>query len=80
MQYLRDINLETFIIVSFGIKKTNLAICDLGLLNLKTGKIVNRIYNSGSYGYCINRKFKSESSLEKYPLTKIIHIKQYCPF
>lgn len=80
MQYLRDIKLDTFIIVSFGIKGTNWAICDLGLLNLKTGKILNRVLNSGCYGYFIDRKFRAESKLSKYPLTKILEIKQPLPF
>lgn len=80
MQYLRNINLDTFIIVSYGIKGTDLFICDLGLLNSTTGKITNRIYNSGSYGYFINRKFKSESKLKKYPFTKVIAIKEKLPF
>lgn len=80
MQYLRNINLDTFIILSHGIKGTDLFICDLGLLNATTGKISNRIYNSGSYGYFINRKFKCESKLKKYPFTKIITIKEKLPF
>jgi hypothetical protein len=80
MQYLHNIKLDTFIIVSFGIKKTNLVITDLGLLNLHTGKITNRVLNSGCWGYFINRTFKSESKLPKYPLTKIITIKEQLPF
>lgn len=80
MQYLHNIKLDTFIIVSFGIKKTNLVITDLGLLNLSNGKITNRVLNSGCWGYFINRTFKSESKLPKYPLTKIIEIKQPLPF
>ena len=80
MQYLRNIQLDTFVIVSHGIKGTNLFITDLGLLNNTTGKITNRVYNSGSYGYYINRKFKSENGLNKYPITKILFIKQKLPF
>lgn len=80
MLYLQSINLDTFVIVSFGIKGTDWVITDFGLLNYKTGKIVNRILNSGCWGYFINRKFKAESKLNKYPLTKIIIIKEYIPF
>jgi len=79
MQYLRNLQFDPFIIVSHGIKGANLVITDLGLLNLKNGKITNRVYNSGSYGYFINRKFKSENKLPKYPLTKVLHIKQRPP-
>jgi len=80
MQYLKDIQNEVFIIVSFGIKFTNLLITDLGLLNYETGKIQKRCYNSGSYGYYICGKFKSEKTLNKYPITKIIHIQEKLPF
>ncbi len=80
MQYLRDINLDTIIIVYAGIKFTDLVLSDMGMINYKTGKVYNRILNSGCYGYFINRKFKSESSLQKYPLTKIIYIKEKLPF
>lgn len=80
MQYLHNIKLDTFIIISFGIKGTDFVISDLGLLNYKTGKIANRILNSGCWGYFIDRTFKSESKLPKYPLTKIIEIKQPLPF
>lgn len=80
MQYLQHIQLDTFIIVSHGIKNTDWLITDIGLLNCKTNKVVKRIYNSGCYGYYFNRKFKSESKLQKYPFTKIIHIKQKLPF
>lgn len=79
MQYLRNLQFDTFIIVSHGIKGSNLVITDLGLLNLTNGKITNRVYNSGSYGYFINRKFKSENKLLKYPLTKVLHIKKQSP-
>jgi hypothetical protein len=78
MQYFRDIELDTF--VTFGIKGTDWVICNWGLLNLKTGKILKRVYNSGSFGYFIDRKFKSESKLPKYPLTKILHFQQHLPF
>lgn len=80
MQYLRDIELDTFIVVTHGIKATDFVITDFGLLNYRTGKIVNRIYNSGCYGYFINRKFKSESKLPKYPLTKVLFVEQKLPF
>lgn len=80
MYYLRAIKLDTFIIVSFGIKYTDLVITDCGLLNYKTGKITNRVLNSGCYGYFINRKFKAESKLHKYPITRIIYIKEPMPF
>ena len=80
MQYLHNIKLDTFIIVSFGIKGTDLVISDLGLLNCKTGKITNRILNSGCWGYFIGRKFKSESKLPKYPLTKILYLQEQLPF
>ncbi len=84
MQYLQNIKLDTFIIVSYGVKGTDLFICDLGLLNATTGKIINRVYNSGSYGYFINRKFKSESKLKKYPIPVVIlgfvSEQIYCPF
>jgi hypothetical protein len=80
MQYLREFNLDTFVIISFGIKETELAICDLGLINLNTGKIAKRILNSGCYGYFIKRKFKAESKLKKYPLTKVLIIKEKMPF
>ena len=80
MQYLRNINLDTIIIVYAGIKHTDLVLSDIGMINYKTGKVYNRILNSGSYGYFINRKFKSESKLPKYPLTKVLAIKEQLPF
>jgi len=80
MQYLRDIQLDTFVIVSHGIKNTDFVISDLGLLNYKTGKILKRIYNSGCWGYFVNRKFKAESKLSKYPLTKVLFVEQQMPF
>lgn len=80
MQKIQSINLDTFIIVSYGVKETDFLITDLGLLNFKTKKIYKRILNSGCYGYFINRKFKAESKLNKYPLTYIIQIKEKLPF
>lgn len=80
MQKLCDINLDTFIIVSFGVKETNFLITDMGLLNYKSKKLYNRVLNSGCYGYFINRKFKAESKLNKYPLTFIIQIREKLPF
>ncbi len=80
MQYLKDIQHEVFVIVDFGIKFTKLLITDIGLLNFETGKIQKRCYNAGSYGYYINGKFKAESKLPKYPITKIIHIQEKLPF
>lgn len=65
MQYLRNINLDTFVIVSFGIKGTDLFITDLGLLEKSTGKIKKRVLNSGCYGYFIDRKFKAENKNAK---------------
>jgi hypothetical protein len=80
MQNLREINLDTIIIVYAGIKHTEFVLSDIGMINYKTYKVYNRILNSGCYGYFINRKFKSESKLQKYPLTKIISIKEKLPF
>ena len=80
MQYLREINLDTFVIVSYGIKGTDLFITDLGLLDKSTGKIKKRILNSGCWGYFIDRKFKSENKLPKYPVTEVIVIKEKLPF
>ena len=80
MQHIRHINLDTFIIVSFGIKDTDLFITDHGLLNKKKGVLYNRVFNSGSYGYFINRKFRAESKLQKYPITFIIPIIAHIPF
>lgn len=80
MQYLQHINLDTIIIIYAGVKNTDLVLSDFGLINYKSGKVYNRQLNSGCYGYFINRKFKSESGLEKYPLTKILTIKQKLPF
>lgn len=80
MQNLREINLDTIIIVYAGIKHTDFVLSDIGMINYKTCKVYNRILNSGCYGYFINRKFKSESKLQKYPLTKIISIKEKLPF
>jgi len=80
MQYIQDIQNEVFIIVSFGVKFTNLLITDLGLLNFDTGKIQKKCYNAGSYGYYIRGKFKAESKLPKYPITRVIHVKEKLPF
>lgn len=80
MQHLRHIQLDTFIIVSFGIKNTDLFITDQGLFNKSKAVLYNRVLNSGCYGYFINRKFRAESKLVKYPVTQIIHIKPKMPF
>lgn len=80
MQKIQDINLDTFIIVYAGIKYTDFILCDIGMINYKTGKTYKRQLNSGCYGYFINRKFKAESKLPKYPLTKVIYIKEQMPF
>jgi hypothetical protein len=80
MQYLQNINLDTIIIVYAGIKNTNLVLSDIGLINYNNGKIYKKQLNSGCYGYFINRKFKAESKLNKYPITKILIIKQKLPF
>lgn len=80
MQQLRHINLDTIIIVSFGIKDTDLFITDQGLLNKTKGVLYNRVLNSGCYGYFINRKFRAETKLVKYPVTEIILIKSKLPF
>lgn len=80
MQYLQKINLDTIIIVYAGIKHTDLVLSDIGLINYANGKVYKRQLNSGCYGYFINRKFKSESKLPKYPLTKILIIKEKLPF
>jgi hypothetical protein len=80
MQYLQNINLDTIIIVYAGIKNTNLVLSDIGMINYTNGKVYKKQLNSGCYGYFIERKFKSESKLDKYPLTKIIVIKEILPF
>jgi hypothetical protein len=80
MQYLQNINLDTIIIVYAGIKNTNLVLSDIGLINYTNGKFYKKQLNSGCYGYFINRKFKSENKLDKYPLTKILIIKEKLPF
>jgi hypothetical protein len=49
-------------------------------INLANGKVYKKQLNSGCYGYFINRKFKAENKLPKYPLTKILIIKQKLPF
>lgn len=77
---IQGLKLDTFIIVYAGIKHTDLVISDIGMINYKTGKIYKKQLNSGCYGYFINRKFRSESRLQKYPLTKIIYIKEKLPF
>ena len=80
MQYLQKINLDTIIIVYAGVKHTNLVLSDIGLINYANGKVYKRQLNSGCYGYFINRKFRAESKLPKYPLTKIFTIKEKLPF
>jgi hypothetical protein len=80
MHYLQKINLNTIIIVYAGVKHTNLVLSDIGLINYANGKVYKRQLNSGCYGYFINRKFKAESKLTKYPLTKILIIKEKLPF
>lgn len=80
MQYLQHIKLDTIIIVYAGIRHTQLVLSDFGLINYANGKVYKRQLNSGCYGYFINRKFKSESKLPKYPLTKTIIIKEKLPF
>jgi hypothetical protein len=77
---IQDLKLDTFIIVYAGIKHTDLVLSDIGMINYKTGKIYKKQLNSGCYGYFINRKFRSESRLQKYPLTKIVYIKEKLPF
>ena len=80
MQYLHKINLDTIILVYAGVKHTNLVLSNIGLINYANGKVYKRQLNSGCYGYFINRKFKAESKLPKYPLTKILIIKEKLPF
>jgi hypothetical protein len=80
MQYLQNINLDTIIIVYAGIKNTNLVLSDIGLINYNNGKVYKKQLNSGCYGYFINRKFKAESKLNKYPITKILIFKEKLPF
>ena len=80
MQYLQNINLDTIIIVYAGVKHTNLVLSDIGLINYANGKVYKRQLNSGCYGYFINIKFKAESKLPKYPLTKVLIIKEKLPF
>lgn len=80
MQYLQNINLDTIVIVYSGIKNTNLVLSDIGMIDYTNGKVYKRQLNSGCFGYFINRKFKSESKLNKYPLTKILVLKQKLPF
>ena len=77
---IQDLKLDTFIIVYAGIKHTDLVLSDIGMINYKTGKIFKRQLNSGCYGYFINRKFRYESRLQKYPLTKIVYVKEKLPF
>jgi hypothetical protein len=77
---IQELKLDTFIIVYAGIKHTDLVLSDIGMINYKTGKFFKRQLNSGCYGYFINRKFRSESRLQKYPLTKIVYIKEKLPF
>jgi hypothetical protein len=77
---IQDLKLDTFIIVYAGIKHTDLVLSDIGMINYKTGKIYKKQLNSGCYGYFINRKFRSESRLQKYPLTKIVYIEEKLPF
>ena len=80
MQYLQNINLDTIIIVYAGVKGTDFVLADIGLINYKNGKVYKRQLNCGCYGYFINRKFKSEAKLPKYPLTKLVVIKAKLPF
>lgn len=80
MQKLQDINLDTFIVVYAGIKYTDFVLSDIGMINYKTGKVYKRQLNSGCYGYFINRKFKAESKLLKYPVTKVLYFKEKLPF
>lgn len=80
MHYLQNIKLDTIIIVYAGVKNTNLVLSDFGLINYANGKVYKRQLNSGCYGYFINRKFKAESKLLKYPLTKVLIIKEKLPF
>lgn len=80
MQYLKHINLDTFVIIYAGVKGTDFVLADIGLINYKNGKVYNRQLNSGCCGYFINRKFKAESKLPKYPLTKVLIIKEKLPF
>jgi hypothetical protein len=80
MQKTKDIQLDTFIIVTHGVKGTNLFLTDQGLLNKAKQVIYKRILNSGCIGYFIGRKFKAESKLKKYPVTEIILIKEKAPF
>jgi hypothetical protein len=77
---IQDLKLDTFIIVYAGIKHTDLVLSDIGMINYKTGKIYKKQLNSGCLGYFINRKFRSESRLQKYPLTKIVYIEEKLPF
>lgn len=80
MQYLQHIKLDTFIIVSHGVRYTDWVITNFGLMNFRTGKIVNRIFNSGCWGYFINRRFRAESKLPTYPITYVIYIQEPLPF
>ncbi len=80
MKYIQAINLDTIVIVYAGIKGTNLVLSDIGMINYKSGKVYKKQLNSGCFGYFINRKFKAESKLPKYPLTKILIIKEKLPF
>lgn len=80
MQKTKDIQLDTFVIVTHGVKGTNLFVTDQGLLNRAKQVIYKRILNSGCIGYFIDRKFRAESKLIKYPITQIIHIKPKMPF
>lgn len=45
--------------------------------NLKTGRLIKQVYNSGSIGYCIRRKFYSVKFLRKHLVKPK---KEYCPF
>lgn len=47
-------------------------------VNLQTGRLIKKIYNSGSIGYNIKGKFYSLVALKK-TLVKVKN-KDYCPF
>ena len=46
--------------------------------NLKTGRLIKQVYNSGCIGYNINGKFKSLTALKKQ--LEEIPKKEYYPF
>jgi hypothetical protein len=46
-------------------------------INVKRGKIVKRVLNGGSYGYCLNGKFETLKSIRN-KLNKVE--KNKCPF